>query len=325
MCVLLIGGESGSSPRSRWRCLRRLCRCQRQARRTARRAGGCRTCRSTSRTSRLDCSRATTSNGKRHDATRPTSPATPSRAGTGTKRAGPLGPISPRRISVDPVVCDITTWQLECTDWDYRVRANYANSTSGPWTSRVAVLTPRRAPSAPNLDLTHRGTVAETALDTDDNNFNEVQLAAKWPLAYCQTDYEIWETTRKQSRLDNVNLNWSDWEQVAGAEVSDVEGAPEESTDGSTSTQYTTTRDLGERGTGYGVAVRVRNRRRLEQLELQLVDPRVQSDLHGLRLGLHNQVRPDVGQPARQPTGPEPSPVIGRRFLVGVLGRRTSS
>jgi len=156
--------------------------------------------------------------------------------------------------SADPIVYDITTWQPTCTDWAYRVRANYDDGTSGPWSSVVSRLTPRRAPSRPHLDGSH----SKTADLTDANSVQ--QLTVTWPLAYCQTDYEVWVRDRRSGRLDNIHLKWSPWRQVEGAGMGDAEDIATPSEDGSTRTRYTTTHDFtSRRGVGFQIAVRVRN------------------------------------------------------------------
>ena len=155
--------------------------------------------------------------------------------------------------SVDPKVFEFTGSQPECTDWNFRVRANYENGTSGPWSKAWSIITARRYPSRPNLDTTHSGTV--NVLNTDTNL---VELTAKWDKAYCQTDYQVWYRTRSKGRTWNINANWSEWQLLEGGPSSDwsPDGGKEDGGATSVSDFYNFTK----RGVGVEMAVTVKNR-----------------------------------------------------------------
>lgn len=154
--------------------------------------------------------------------------------------------------SVDPKIFEITDWQPACTDWNYRVRANYENGTSGAWSKAWNIITARRYPSRPNLDTTHAGTVNVT-----DTVANTVELTAKWNRAYCQTDYEVWYRTRSKGKTWNINANWSPWQQAGLA--GDLEGSTGDFLS-LTPTSATLEHDFTHRGVGVEIAVSVKNR-----------------------------------------------------------------
>ncbi|MYH72835.1 MAG: hypothetical protein F4153_09745 [Acidimicrobiia bacterium] len=154
--------------------------------------------------------------------------------------------------SADPKIYDITDSQPACTDWNYRVRANYGNGTSGPWSKAWLILSARRYPSRPNLDTTHHGTV--NVLNTDTNL---VELTAKWQQAYCQTDYQVWYRTRTGGKTGNIGANWSAWQLLEGGPSSaDSPDGGKPGNASSVSDFLTFTR----RGVGMEMAVTVKNR-----------------------------------------------------------------